>query len=95
MSTNDTTESARIAEMAARLLGLLMAEAQAFSNPAEVAEASRIHDKERAYPRMTVSMPHGGGAVRLELTLCHPVTDEPLVSMFTGEAKAIGPGWSH
>lgn len=95
MNTNDTTESGRLAEMAAHLLGLLMAEAQTFSNPAEVAEAARIHDKERAYPRMTVSMPHGGGAVRLELVLCDPRTDEPLVSVFSGEAKATGPTWSH
>lgn len=95
MNHIDTTESARIAEMAARLLGLLLAEAQSFSDPAEVAEAARIHDKERAYPRMTVSMPHNGGAVRLELVLCDPRTDEPLVSIFTGEAKATGPTWSH
>lgn len=92
---NDTTTSARIAEMAARLLGLLMNEAQAFSDPTEVAEAARIHDKERAYPKLTITMPHGGGGVWMELTLCDPRTDKPLVSVFTGEAKVIGPTWSH
>jgi hypothetical protein len=89
------TNNSQIASMAATLLGLLMNEANAMSDPAALAEATRIHETERAYPKLTVTMPHGGGAIRLELVLCDPRTDEPLVSMFTGEAEANGPAWSH
>lgn len=94
MNANDN-EFASLADMAARLLGDLLSAAQSCSDPAVVAEAVRIHDTEMAYPRLTISMPHNGGGVSLSLVLCHPTTDEPLVSLFTGEAKAIAPGSTH
>lgn len=86
INMNETDTWAGIADQAARLLGGLMAEVRSFNDPAMVAEASRLHDKRRAYPRLSVTMPHLGGAVRLELVLCDPHTNEPLVSMFSGVA---------
>lgn len=83
----DLDRSARLASMAARLLALVMEDAQASSNPATVAEAAKLHDERGLYPRLTIAMPHRGGAVKLELVLCDPTTDEPLVSMFEGTAS--------
>lgn len=95
MKTNNDTELTRIADLSARLLSLILNQAQSDSDPAVVAEAARLHDREGLYPKLTVTMPHGGGSVRMALVLCDPKTDEPLVSLFTGEAQAIGPGWAH
>ena len=78
----------RLAILAARLLDVTMQLAQAGSEPEEVARAAAIHDARKLYPRLTVTAPHGGGAIRLSLVLCDPETDEPVVRMFEGEAKA-------
>lgn len=86
INMNETDTWAGIADMAARLLGTLMDEVRSSGDPATIAEASRLHGKRLAYPRLSVTMPHLGGAVRLELVLCDPHTNEPLVSMFSGVA---------
>ena len=86
ININETDTWASIADKAARLLGMLMDEVRGSGDPAMVAEASRLHEKRLAYPRLTITSPHLGGAVRLELVLCDPHTNEPLVSMFSGVA---------
>lgn len=88
MHTTNTTADVRLASMAAKLLGLVMQHAHAGSDPAEAVHAAALHDAGRLYPKLTVTSPHGGGAVRLELVLCDPGTDEPIIRMFEGEAVA-------
>ena len=88
MHTTNTTADVRLASMAAKLLGLVMQHAHTSSDPAEAVHAAALHDAGRLYPRLTVTSPHGGGAVRLELVLCDPENDEPVVRMFMGEAMA-------
>jgi hypothetical protein len=78
----------RIAAMAARMLGLVMQHAQAHSAADDVAAAAAEHDARGLYPHLTISAPHGGGAVRVELTLRDPATDAVVVRMFEGEAQA-------
>lgn len=85
----------RLASLAASWIGLVIRHANATSSPEAVAEAKRLHDTERLYPRLTIAAPHGGGAIRLELTLHDPETDEIVVSMFAGEAQALTPGLMH
>lgn len=84
-----TDKSARLASMAAQLLGLMVAESHEGSAQAEVENAARLHDAEKLYPKLTITSPHGGGGkIKLELTLCDPATDEARVSMLTIEAEA-------
>lgn len=77
-----------LATWAARLLETTIHIAQAGSDPAEVAQAAALHDARKLYPRLTITAPHGGGSIRLELVLCDPETDDPILRMFMGEAKA-------
>jgi hypothetical protein len=77
-----------LADLAAHLLGLMFRVAQAGSQPAEVERAAALYDARKLYPRMTITAPNGGGSIRLELVLCDPGTDEAIVRMFEGEAKA-------
>jgi hypothetical protein len=93
MSNED--RDSRLAAMAAKFMGLVVEHAQASSDPAAVAEAAGLHDARGLYPHLTITAPHGGGAVRLELVLRDPATDEAVVSMFTGEAAAITPALAH
>lgn len=92
---HNNERDARLAGMAAGWIGLVIQHAQASSDPAAVAEAARLHNEQGLYPELRITAPHGGGAVRLELTLRDPATDEAVVSMFTGEAAAITPAWTH
>lgn len=87
--------AARLAALAARLLGLAMRNALDGSAPAEVARAAGLHDAGKLYPRLVITAPHGGGAVRLELTLHDPETDDAVVRMFEGEAAAEDMAWAH
>jgi hypothetical protein len=96
MSNDRNNErDARLAAMAASWIGLVIQHARASSDPAAVAEAVRLHDARGLYPELRITAPHGGGAVRVELVLRDPTTDEAVVSMFTGEATAITPALIH
>lgn len=85
----------RLAAMAAHFLGLVMRHGQACSAAGEVAAASRLHDEQRLYPRLTITAPHKGGGIHLELTLHDPESDAPLVRIYEVEAAAVVPAWTH
>ncbi|MGB4248546.1 MAG: hypothetical protein WBJ75_12585 [Pseudohongiellaceae bacterium] len=72
----------RLIQMAAQLLNISMQVAQEFSAASEVQNAAELHDRRKLYPKLTVTSPHGGGGIRIELVLCDPKTDEALVSMY-------------
>ncbi len=82
--TNANSE-ARLISMAAQLLGMAFQAAQAGVNdPGEIKIAETLHETEKLYPRLSITTPHGDTSkIRLDLTLCHPDTDEPVVSMLT------------
>lgn len=82
-----TNSESRLVSMAAKLLSIAIRTAQAGSDPAEVARAAALHDSERLYPRLTITAPHGGGAVRLEVLLLDPATDEPVARLLEIEAE--------
>lgn len=94
MSNNEDRDN-RLAELAAKLLGLVMQHGQASSAPGDVAAASRLHDDRRLYPRLTITTPHKGGGIHLELTLHDPESDAALVRIYEVEAAAITPAWTH
>lgn len=94
-SNRNNDRDSRLAGMAASWLDLVIRHARSTSSPAAVAEAIRLHDAQGLYPELRITAPHGGGAIRLELTLRDPETDEVVVSMFSGEATAITPAWTH
>jgi hypothetical protein len=85
----------RLAAMAAQFLGLVLRHGQAGSAAAEVAAASRLHDERGLYPRLTITTPHKGGGIHLELTLHDPESDAALVRIYEVEAAAITPAWTH
>lgn len=91
MTENDTL----LATMAGKLLQMAVLHSLTNSDPAEVVRAEKLHADGKLYPRLTITTPHGAGAMRIELVLCHPDTDEPIVRMFEGEATAEGPAWPH
>jgi hypothetical protein len=76
-------------------MGLAMRNAMSGSSANDVARAAALHDAGKLYPRLTITSPHGGGAVRVELTLCDPETDETAIQMFVGEATEEGAPWAH
>ncbi len=86
MKTPNPTPDIMLATVAADLLSLVIGTAYDGSNPEDVERAAILHDSRKLYPRLTITTPHGGGAVRLELALCDPVSDAPMVSMFSAEA---------
>lgn len=91
----DTERDNRLAAMAAKFLNVVMLHAEASSPRADVESALHMHDAGALYPKLTITSPHGGGALRLELVLCDPSSDEPVVMMFCGEANATMPGDMH
>jgi hypothetical protein len=96
MSNDHNNErDARLAAMAASWIALVLQHARASSDPAAVAEAVRLYDARGLYPELRVTAPHGGGAVRVELTLRDPETDEAVASMFACDATAITPALTH
>lgn len=82
-----TDNESRLVSMAAKFLAVAIRTAQAGSNPAEVARAAALHDSEELYPRLTITAPHGGGGIRLEVLLCDPATDQPAARLLEIEAK--------
>lgn len=82
-----TDSETRLISMAAKLLSIAIRTAQAGSDPAEVARAAALHDAERLYPRMTITAPHGGGGIRLEVMLHDPADDDPVIQLFVAEAE--------
>ncbi len=82
-----TDSETRLISMAARLLSIAVRTAQVGSDPAEVARAADLHDREKLYPKMIISSPHGGGGIRLEVLLLDPANDEPVVRLLEIEAK--------
>lgn len=82
-----TDSESRLVSMAAKLLSIAIRTAQAGSDPSEVRRAAALHDSEELYPKMTITSPHGGGGIRLEVMLLNPATDEPVARLLEIEAK--------
>ena len=78
----------RLIQMAAQLLNISMQVAQEFSAASEVQNAAELHDRRKLYPKLTITSPHGGAGIHLQVVLCDPVTDDPIVRMF--EVTAVG-----
>lgn len=78
----------RLLEMAGELLHASIKIAELSSDPEDTKAAWNVHDTNKLYPRMTITSPHGGGAIRIEATLCDPMTDETVVRLVCLEAKA-------
>ena len=81
-------EETRLAELAAKLLGLSFAVAARGSSEDDLIASKRTHDDEKLWPRLTITAPHGGGGVKVELTLHDPHTDEAVIRMIEIEAEA-------
>ena len=81
----------RLIAMAAQLLSISMQVAQEFSSANEVQNAADLHDRKKLYPKLTVTAPHGGAGIHLQVELCDPVTDQPAVRMFEVTALATVP----
>ena len=92
--TNINKES-RLLSMSAKLLAIAIQTAQAGSAQSEVRAAAALHDAEKLYPKMTISSPHGGGGIRLEVMLCDPETDEPVVRLIEIEGKDAEAIWAN
>lgn len=95
LGNRNNERDARLAAMAASWISLVIQHSRASSDPGAVAEAATLYDVRGLYPELRITAPHGGGGVRVELTLRDPETDEVVVSMFSGEATAITPAWTH
>ena len=68
--------------MSVSLIGLAMMTAKDMGSAADVADADSLHRDLKLYPRLTVTCPHAGDGVHVELVLCDPKTDEPVVAMY-------------
>ncbi|MDO8272794.1 MAG: hypothetical protein Q7U82_12910 [Gammaproteobacteria bacterium] len=75
-------------EMAGELLLASIQISELSSYPEDTQAAWSNHDQSKLYPRITITSPHGGGAMRIEATLCDPITDEAVVRLVCLEAIA-------
>ncbi len=77
----------RLLEMAGELLHASIKIAELSSDPEDTEAAWNVHNTNKLYPRMTITSPHGGGAMRIEAALCDPVNDEAVVRLVCLEAE--------
>jgi hypothetical protein len=88
------TREDRLGTLAAKLMAVAIQHAQQASDPAEVANAAKLHDEGKLYPELTIRMPHGGKGIRLDLTLRDPETNTVIVRMLEIEGQAAEVLWN-
>lgn len=75
--------------MSAHLLGLIFKNSLEVSSQADVESTMQIHNGQKLYPKLIITAPHGGGAVKISLMLCDPETDEPIIGMYEATGDAL------
>lgn len=80
--------SARLAALASRLMALVTATAVQNSSANDVSRVDALHDELGLFPRLTISMPHGGQDVHLVLTLNDQKNDRVIARLLEIEAHA-------